>query len=356
MKLPDASKNSAIFSSTSSAAAASTTTLSNSESSVIQSTINYTNATNVSCCIGHSQNCTEVLPERVSKLNRTCMSVASVQSYDDVMNMNTAQTRDAVCGIHGASNVGNARTNSTATATPPPIIQTMKTETATENSRVARETQTTATNRSSPVNIGSEQMRFSRDRLFHASVSSTAHAFFDLFKFSRNSESSSNNNRHNHNLSRSNHGINISQKNCCAVAAMRLNVPNQDQTAVAAREPSSSNSVSTCVNHIDNSKTIVNISNAAHDGLQSLGTIQIDTTTTTTKSCPSASHIFENGTLLGAIVSPAQPSLTIQVNQNELQSQQTQVIMIELLRFVLFISIFNSIDFVDFAFILPFLS
>lgn len=308
----------------SSSSSASSTTLSNAESSVIQSTINYTNATNVSSCIGQSRNCTEDLPERVSKLDRTCMSDASVQAYD-VVNVNTLQTRETVCGVHGVPRVGNVQTISTATA---PMPHAMKTERATENSPVARETQTSATNRSSStslVNIESEQMRFSRDRLLHASVSSTAHAFFDLFKFSRNSESSSssscNNNRHNNNknLSRSNRE-NISQKNSCAVAAMRLNVPNQDQTAVAAREPSSI-SVSTRVNQIDSSKTVVNISNAHNDGLQSLGTM----ITTTSKSCPSASHIFENGTLLGAIVSPAQPSLTIQVNQNEQQLQPTQV-------------------------------
>lgn len=342
-----------------SSSSSSSTTLSNAESSVIQSTINYTNATNVSSsssssyfCVGQSRNCTEDLPERVSKLDRTSyMSDASVQACDngddddddDVVNVSTPQTRDAVCGVVcRAPRVGNVQMNSTAAAAS--MQRAVETETATQNGPVVSETQTSATNRSSStslVNIESKQMRFSRDRLLHASVSSTAHAFFDLFKFnSRNSESSGSscssnssynrhnngNNKHTDNLSRSaNRDKNIFQKNSCAVAAMRLNVPNQDQTAVAAREPSSI-SVSTRVNQIDSSKTVVNISNAhSHggDGLQTtLGTM---ITTTTSKSCPSASHIFENGTLLGAIVPPAQPSLTIQVNQHEQQSHQTQV-------------------------------
>lgn len=295
---------------------------SNVESSVIQNTINCTNATNVGCCIGQSQNRAEDLPERVSKLNRTSMNDAP--SHAHAVNVNTLRTRDTVYGEYESSTrvVGNDRTNSTATTatltcctnTNTNTMTIERTETTTESWREARETQTTATNGSSLVNIESNQTRFSRDRLFHASVSSTAHAFFDLFKFSRNSES----NRHN--FSRSNRE-NISRKNSCAIAAMRLNVPNQDSTAVAAREPSISVSTHR-VNHIDNSKTVVNISNA-HDGLQPLGTM---TTTTSSTSCPSASHIFENGTLLGAIVSQAQPSLTIQVNQSDQQSQQTQVI------------------------------
>lgn len=290
---------------------------SNVESSVIPNTINCTNATNVvGCCIGQTQNRAEDLPERVSKLNRTSMNNDAPSHAHDV-NVNTLRTRDTVYGEYETlTRVGNDRTNSTATATTAPLaFNVMKTETTTESWQDARETQTTATNGSSLVNIESNQTRFSRDRLFHASVSSTAHAFFDLFKFSRNSES----NRQN--FSRSNRENN-SRKNSCAVAAMRLNVPNQDSPAVAAREPSIS--VSTRVNHIDNSKTVVNIS-SAHDGLQPMGTM---TTTTSSTVCPSASHIFENGTLLGAIVSQAQPSLTIQVNQCDQQSQQTQVIFI----------------------------
>lgn len=313
---------------------------SNVESSVIQSKYNCTNATNISCCIGQSQNRAEDLPERVSKLNRSSssslssppppLSSSSSSSMHDApphtcnvnVNVNTIRTRDTVYGEYeAATRVGNDRPNSTVTQTTTEAaasltFNTMKTETTTENGRDAKETQTTATNGSSLVNIESNSARFSRDRLFHASVSSTAHAFFDLFKFSRNSES----NRHN--FSRSNRE-NCSRKNSCAVAAMRLNVPNQDATAVVAREPSIC--VSTRVNRIDNSKTVVNISNT-HDGLQPMGTMTTTTSTSTTLSCPSASHIFENGTLLGAIVSQAQPSLTIQVNQSDHQSQQTQVI------------------------------
>lgn len=299
---------------------------SNIESSVIQNAINCTNAGGP--CIGHRRNRAEDLPERVTKLNRTNMSDAQTQSTTHGY-VNALRTRDTVYGECEQQRVGNDRTHSTA-----PTMYMMRTETTTSGNREARETQTTATataaiaavttNGSSLVNIGSSQALFSRDRLFHASVSSTAHAFFDLFKFSRNSESNI------RNLSRSNRE-NILQKNSCVVAAMRLNVPNQDSTAVAAREPSIC--VSTRINHIDNSKTVVNISNA-HDGCPlPLGTMTTTSTATTTTSsssstsCPSASHIFENGTLLGAIVSHAQPSLTIQVNQNEHhQSQQTQVI------------------------------
>ncbi|XP_055322492.1 dual specificity protein kinase splA [Sitodiplosis mosellana] len=309
-------------------------TSSNIESSVIQNKKNCTNATNavVDCCVGQSRIRAEDLPERVSKLNRTTMNDASIQATQQHEYVNALRTRDTVYGEHEQPRVGNDRAHSTA----PTMNMTRRETTTTSGSREARETQTTVTaavaaaaaaqttNGSSLVNIGSSQALFSRDRLFHASVSSTAHAFFDLFKFSRNSESNI------RNFSRSNRE-NISQKNSCAVAAMRLNVPNQDSTAVAAREPSIS--VSTRINHIDNSKTVVNISNA-HDGcslpLGTMTTLTTTTTTTTTSSsssasCPSASHIFENGILLGAIVSQAQPSLTIQVNQNEHhQSQQTQ--------------------------------
>lgn len=313
-------------------------TSSNIESSVIQNTNNCTNATNtVGCCVvGQNRIRAEDLPERVSKLNRTNMNDAQTQATQQHEYVNALRTtRDTVYGEYEQARVGNDRIHSTATATIVPTRMNMtRTETTTSGMREARETQTTtaaaaaaclATNGSSLVNIGSSQALFSRDRLFHASVSSTAHAFFDLFKFSRNSESNI------RNFSRSNRE-NISQNKSCAVAAMRLNVPNQDSTAVAAREPSIS--VSTRINHIDNSKTVVNISNA-HDGCSlqsSFGTMTTLTTTTSSSSssvsCPSASHIFENGTLLGAIVSQAQPSLKIQVNQNEHhhQSQQTQVI------------------------------
>lgn len=311
LSLNQASSSALLLSSlSSSSSSSSTSTSSNIETSVIQSIKNCTNATNANACIGQHRNCSEDLPERVSKLNRTNTNVAPI--HEQYEHVGALQTRDTVAygehGEYGAQRVGNDRTYSTAQT-----LCTTKIERITN--RETRETQTvatTATNGSSLVNIGSNETLFSRDRLFHASVSSTAHAFFDLFKFSRNSESNI------HNLSRSNRENN-SQKNSCAVAAMRLNVPNQDSTAVAAREPTIS--VSTRINHIDNSKTVVNISNA-HDCSLPLGTM----TTTTSTSCPSASHIFENGTLLGAIVSQAQPSLTIQVNQNDHQSQQTQVI------------------------------
>lgn len=322
-------------------ASQSMSTSSNSESSVIQNTKNCTNARNgagaaaaVDCFVGQRRNRAEdlPLPERVSQLNRTNMNDAPIPATQQQHEyVNALRTRDTVygeCEQQQQQRVGNDRTHSTA-----PTLHVMRTETTTSGNREARETQTTATaavaaalatNGSSLVNIGSSQALFSRDRLLHASVSSTAHAFFDLFKFSRNSESNI------RNFSRSNRE-NILQKNRCAVAAMRLNVPNQDSPAVAAREPSIS--VSTRINHIDNSKTVVNISNAHIDGCPlPLGTMTTLTTTATTTtssstSCPSASHIFENGTLLGAIVSHAQPSLTIQVNQSEHhQSQQTQVI------------------------------
>ncbi|XP_031617704.1 putative uncharacterized protein DDB_G0286901 [Contarinia nasturtii] len=309
----------------------------NTESSVIRNTNNCTNSINAvvagSCVVGqHRRNRDEDLPERVSKLNRTTTNDASIQATQHE-NASALRTRDTLYGVHKHRRVGNDRAYSTAAATATATTSTMYTirnETTINGNRETRETQTTTataaaaatttsamttTNGSSLVNIGSSQALFSRDRLFHASVSSTAHSFFDLFKFSRNSESNI------RNLSCSNRG-NILQKNSCVIAAMRLNVPNQDSTAaVAAREPSISVS-STRINRIDNSKTIVNISNAYDDGC-SLPTTM--TATTTSTSCSSASHIFENGTLLGTIVSQAQPSLTIQVNQNsEHQSQQTQ--------------------------------
>lgn len=315
-------------------------TSSNIESSVIQNTNKCTNA--VGSCAGQSKNRAEELPERVSKLNRTNINDTTTQATQTHKNMNVLRTRDTLFyDVCEQQRVGNDRTHSTGTT-----MNMMKTETTVSGNRDARETQTTATatptiptttttmttmttNGSSVVNIGSSQMLFSRDRLFHASVSSTSHAFFDLFKFSRHSESNS------RNLNRSNRET-ILQKNSCAVAAMRLNVPNQDSTAVAASEPSIS--VSTRINRIDNSKTIVNISNTQNGDDCCTFPLATMTTTTSTLSCPtSASHIFENGTLLGAIVTQAQPSLTIKVNQNEHhQSLQTQVIEAFEMNFLVF--------------------
>lgn len=158
----------------------------------------------------------------------------------------------------------------------------------------------------------------SRDRLFNANVSSTAHAFFDFLKFKRNSESNNSGKQQQQQARFGPSSVSELERchdnlvNSSAVGgAMRLNVPAATATAtidatvntdsetsfgsINTNSPNASKQTCSAVSCNMNKNLIV-------DGTRSTGNV------VTTMS----NHILENGTLMGAIVS--QPSLTIHVN------------------------------------------
>lgn len=284
------------------------------------------------------------LPEaqqQVTKLERTNQT-SPIPAHRS-MRITIAQARDKTLHKH-ASYSGDdrytAHTAITSTAAPPTattitrLPNTTKIETATAAAQAMPHNET-AFGTTTLVNIESKATQFSRDRLFHANVSTTAHAFFDLFKLRSNrsgcsSTSSTNNiNRCNSSeskwctLSESNRNSSVENR----VAAMRLNVP--DCTTANGAVTEIHHSVpSIPINHIDSN--VVHVNNnliITANGVQpsTSPTVASSTATvSTTMLTPPAniqtsSHVFENGTLMGTII--AQPSLTIQVNQSEKHSQ-----------------------------------
>lgn len=266
--------------------------------------IQYTNVNYI------GRNRVEDLPEKqqVTKLEHTHVNVKPIQQNNTNV---AAQTRDKIHSTdeYNMNSGDHHRMNSTTTIA---SMNTTKIE--------AIQSQHTETFASTIAKIGSKQTIFSRDRLFHANVSSIAHDFLDFLKFSRsNSESNilncSSSNRKN------------STKNSCLVAAMRLNVP--DYTSVAITEPSVS--VSMPIDHIDDN--VVNIVSTNSNNLvisngneNPLTIAQMKTPTSSSTISSSSSHVFENGTVLEKIVT--QPSITIQVNQNENHCQQSHLMKV----------------------------
>lgn len=262
--------------------------------------IQYTNVNYI------GRNRVEDLPEKqqVTKLEHTHVNVKPIQQQNTNV---AAQTRDKIHSTdeYSMNSGDHHRMNSTTTIA---SMNTTKIETV-------QSPHTETSFASTIAKIGSKQTIFSRDRLFHANVSSIAHDFLDFFKFSRsNSESNilncNSSNRKN------------STKNSGLVAAMRLNLP--DYTSVAITEPSVS--VFMPIDHIDDN--VINIVSTNSNNLvisnrneNPLTIAQMKTPTSSSTLSSSSSHVFENGTILGTIVT--QPSITIQVNQNANHCQQS---------------------------------
>lgn len=154
---------------------------------------------------------------------------------------------------------------------------------------------------------------FSRDRLFNANVSSTAHAFFDFLKFKRNSESNNSSEQQQQQSSRcgpSSESERCHNKLVNSGGAMRLNVPAAtaatDATVTTAESEISFGPTNQCIN-TSSTKQATNNDNTNRNRI-------VDASRSTTNVTTMSNHILENGTLMGAIVS--QPSLTIHVNHS----------------------------------------
>lgn len=152
---------------------------------------------------------------------------------------------------------------------------------------------------------------FSRDRLFNANVSSTAHAFFDFLKFKRNSESNNSSEQQQQQHSSRCGPSSVSELERClnnsvnSGGAMRLNVP----AATAATDATVTTAESeTSFGSTNQTNNTCSTKQANNNGNRIVSASRSTTANVTTMS----NHILENGTLMGAIVS--QPSLTIHVN------------------------------------------